>query len=52
MIHFHRWSKWEDVGEDAETRSVPMVAGILLIRQRIRQKRRCSVCDLLETRTA
>lgn len=50
-MHIHRWSKWEDVKLGDEVQCVP---GTLLVsvRQVIRQQRRCSVCNLVKTRTS
>lgn len=49
MIHFHRWSKWQDVKLGDEPK---IILPLIIWRQVITQQRRCSICNRVETRRA
>lgn len=48
-MHFHRWGRWEDV---SISEKVDVVPGFVFVRQVIRQQQRCSICNLVKTRTS
>lgn len=47
-MHLHRWSNWEDVRVRVSDQAHPL---LIVVRQVITQQRRCSVCNLVKTRT-
>ncbi len=48
MMHIHRWSNWQDVKLGDEVKFSPP---LMIYRQTITQQRRCSVCNMVKTRT-
>lgn len=51
-MHFHKWTNWQDVklGDELRTR-MPPAPPMFVYRQVITQQRRCTVCNMVETRT-
>lgn len=50
-MHIHRFEKWEDVKVE-EVIPVPPMSPFIAPVQVIKQQRRCSVCNLVKTRTS
>lgn len=49
-MHFHQWSKWEDVKVGDASPRCPMPSLVIIVRQVITQQRRCSICNMVKTR--
>ncbi len=52
MIHFHKWSNWQDVKIGDKVGPTVHTGLFVLVRQVITQQRRCAVCNLVKTRVA
>lgn len=50
MIHFHRWSNWQDVRIDEKFIAPPLWI-FPFTKEVLRQQRRCSICNRVETKS-
>jgi hypothetical protein len=49
--HLHCWGRWEDVAIHEKPKVYPYTLVLVKIHT-IKQQRRCSVCNLVQTRTS